>query len=76
MGTATAMSYAVYANPVNVAPADQLAAALDSSTKVRLRSFIDDRSLYLVDEDAIWRGLDLLAASEIVFELDDGDGDE
>ncbi len=69
------MTYAVYANPVNVAPADQLAAAVETKTRVRLSNFVDDRSLYLVDEDAIWLGLDLLAASEIVFRLDDDDGD-
>ena len=69
------MSYAVYANPVNVAPADQLAAALEPRTRVRLSHFVDDRSLYLVDEDAIWLGLNLLAASELVVRLDDDDAD-
>lgn len=72
------MSYAVYANPVNVAPADQLAAALELETRVRLSNFVDDSSLYLVDEDAIWLGLNLLAASEMIVRLDDDDydGDE
>ena len=70
------MAYAVYANPVNVAPADQLAAAVEPTTKVRLSDYVDDCSLYLVDEDAMWRGLDLVDASEMIFRLDDGEGDD
>ncbi len=61
LGTLTRV---VYANPLNVAPADQLAASFEPPAGVRLSPFIDARSLYVVSEDAIWNGLNLRDAAE------------
>ena len=68
------MTHAVYANPINVAPDDQLAAGLDPPARVRLSHFIDEDLMYVVDEDAVWRGLNLFSASEAIYRLvDDAD---
>jgi hypothetical protein len=69
------MTRAVYANPLDVAPADQLAAGLEPPTPVHLSYFVEEGYLFVVDEDAVWRGLNLQAAVEEIYTLESDSAD-